>query len=100
MGFGVDEKGEKMSKSRGNLMDPIPIIKTYGADAFRFWSASECNLGYDFRCSEQKISVAKNLLSKLWNVARFISSFDTVSEKPTSLLQSDMWLLGELQKLI
>ncbi len=100
MGFGVDEKGEKMSKSRGNVMDPIPIIKTYGADAFRFWSASECNLGYDFRCSEQKISVAKNFLSKLWNVARFISSFDTVSEKPTSLAQSDMWLLGELQKLI
>lgn len=100
MGFGVDEKGEKMSKSRGNVMDPLPIINTYGADAFRFWSASECNLGYDFRCSEQKISVAKNFLSKLWNVARFISSFDSLSEKPTTLAPSDMWLLGELQKLV
>jgi valyl-tRNA synthetase len=100
MGFGVDERGEKMSKSRGNVMDPIPIINTYGADAFRFWSASECNLGYDFRCSEQKISVAKNFLSKLWNVARFISSFDRVSEKPTTLAPSDMWVLGELQKLV
>lgn len=100
MGFGVDEKGEKMSKSRGNVMDPIPIINTYGADAFRFWSASECNLGYDFRCSEQKIAVAKNFLSKLWNVARFISSFDSVSEKPTTLAPSDMWLMGELQKLV
>jgi len=100
MGFGVDERGEKMSKSRGNVMDPIPIINTYGADAFRFWSASECNLGYDFRCSEQKISVAKNFMSKLWNVARFISSFDSVSEKPTTLAPSDMWLLGELQKLV
>jgi valyl-tRNA synthetase len=100
MGFGVDERGEKMSKSRGNVMDPLPIINTYGADAFRFWSASECNLGYDFRCSEQKISLAKNFLSKLWNVARFISSFDSMSEKPTTLAPSDMWLLGELQKLV
>ena len=100
MGFGVDEKGEKMSKSKGNVMDPIPIINTYGADAFRFWSASECNLGYDFRCSEQKIAVAKSFLSKLWNVARFISSFDSVCEKPANLAPSDMWLLGELQKLV
>ncbi|MGH9974614.1 MAG: valine--tRNA ligase [Nitrososphaeraceae archaeon] len=100
MGFGVDEKGEKMSKSRGNVMDPLPVINTYGADAFRFWSASECNLGYDFRCSEQKIAVAKNFLSKLWNVARFISSFDSVFEKPRTLSPSDMWLLGELQKLV
>lgn len=100
MGFGVDERGEKMSKSRGNVMDPIPIINTYGADAFRYWSASECNLGYDFRCSEQKISVAKNFLSKLWNVARFISSFESVPEKPTTLAPSDMWLLGELHKLV
>ena len=100
MGFGVDERGEKMSKSRGNVMDPSPIINTYGADAFRFWSASECNLGYDFRCSEQKISIAKNFLSKLWNVARFISTFDSLTEKPTALAPSDMWLLGELQKLV
>ena len=100
MGFGVDERGEKMSKSRGNVMDPIPIINTYGADAFRFWSASECNLGYDFRCSEQKIAVAKNFLSKLWNVARFISSFNNVPEKPTTLVPTDMWLMGELQKLV
>lgn len=100
MGFGVDERGEKMSKSRGNVMDPSPIINTFGADAFRFWSASECNLGYDFRCSEQKISIAKNFLSKLWNVARFISTFDNLTEKPTALAPSDMWLLGELQKLV
>lgn len=100
MGFGVDERGEKMSKSKGNVMDPIPIIQTYGADALRFWSASECNLGYDFRCSEQKISVAKSFLSKLWNVARFISTFDNVFDKPANLSPSDKWMLGELHRLV
>ncbi len=45
MGYGVDEKGEKMSKSKGNVIDPFPIIHHYGADAFRFWSASEGSLG-------------------------------------------------------
>ena len=55
MGYGLDEKGMKMSKSKGNALDPLPIIEKFGADTFRFWSASEVNHGYDFRCSEQKI---------------------------------------------
>jgi valyl-tRNA synthetase len=59
MGYGVDEKGEKMSKSKGNVIDPFPVIQKYGADTFRFWSASEANLGYDFRCSEQDCRRAK-----------------------------------------
>ncbi len=49
-----------MSKSKGNVIDPFPVIQKYGADTFRFWSASEANLGYDFRCSEQRIAGAKN----------------------------------------
>ena len=83
MGYGIDEKGEKMSKSKGNVIDPFPIINKYGADAFRFWSASEANLGYDFRCSEHRIVGAQKFLSKLWNIARFISSFDPISNTPT-----------------
>ena len=55
MGYGLDEKGLKMSKSKGNALDPMPIIEKFGADTFRFWSASEVNHGNDFRCSEQKI---------------------------------------------
>jgi len=43
MGYGLDEKGLKMSKSKGNALDPLPIIEKFGADTFRFWSASECN---------------------------------------------------------
>ncbi|HEX2013590.1 MAG TPA: class I tRNA ligase family protein, partial [Nitrososphaera sp.] len=99
MGYGVDEKGEKMSKSKGNVIDPFPVIQKYGADTFRFWSASEANLGYDFRCSEQRISGAQKFLSKLWNVGRFLSSFEVVSEKPAQLEASDRWILAELAKL-
>ena len=55
MGYGVDEHGEKMSKSKGNAIDPIPILEKNGADMFRLWAASEVNLGSDFRVSEVKI---------------------------------------------
>jgi valyl-tRNA synthetase len=100
MGYGVDEKGEKMSKSKGNVIDPFPIIQKYGADTFRFWAASEANLGYDFRCSEQRIAAAQKFLSKLWNVGRFLSSFDVVKDEPQKLEASDEWILAELSRLV
>ena len=100
MGYGVDEKGEKMSKSKGNVIDPFPIIHHYGADAFRFWSASEGSLGHDFRCSEQRIAGSKNFLSKLWNIGRFISSFDILPETPAQLFATDKWIISELSILI
>ena len=99
MGYGVDEKGEKMSKSKGNVIDPFPVIQKYGADTFRFWSASEANLGYDFRCSEQRIAGSQKFLSKLWNLGRFLSSFELVAEKPV-LDASDKWMLAELARLV
>jgi valyl-tRNA synthetase len=100
MGYGVDEKGEKMSKSKGNVIDPLPLINRYGADAFRFWSASETNVGYDFRCSELKIQGAQKFLSKLWNIGRFISNFEVIEEnnKPHELNSTDKWILAELSK--
>lgn len=99
MGYGVDEKGEKMSKSKGNVIDPLPLVTKYGADTFRFWSAIEARLGQDFRCSEQKIAEAQKFLTKLWNVGRFVSMFDNV-EFPDEPAPSDKWILGELYQLI
>ncbi|CUR52505.1 Valine--tRNA ligase [Nitrosotalea devaniterrae] len=98
MGYGVDEHGAKMSKSKGNVVDPLPIIQKFGADTFRFWSASEINLGYDFRCSEQKIETTKKFLSKLWNVSRFLSGFPVIKSGNPS--PSDKWILSELDKVI
>jgi len=98
MGYGVDEHGTKMSKSKGNVVDPLPVIQKFGADAFRFWSASEINLGYDFRCSEQKIESTKKFLSKLWNVSRFLSGFPVL--KTGKLSPTDKWILSELDKVV
>ena len=98
MGYGLDEKGMKMSKSKGNAIDPLPVIEKLGADTFRFWSASEINHGYDFRCNEQKIESTKKFLSKLWNVSRFLSSFPVIeSGKPSP---TDEWILSELNNLV
>jgi len=98
MGYGLDEKGMKMSKSKGNAIDPLPVIEKLGADTFRFWSASEINHGYDFRCNEQKIESTKKFLSKLWNVSRFLSSFPVIKSGTPNA--TDKWILGELNKLV
>jgi valyl-tRNA synthetase len=98
MGYGLDEKGMKMSKSKGNAIDPLPIIQKMGADTFRFWSASEINHGYDFRCNEQKIESTKKFLTKLWNVSRFLSSFPVIDSGTPSA--TDNWILSELDKLV
>ncbi len=98
MGYGLDEKGLKMSKSKGNALDPLPIIEKFGADTFRFWSASEVNHGSDFRCSEQKIDSTKKFLTKLWNVSRFLSSFPIIES--AELADTDKWIISELDKLV
>lgn len=108
MGYGLDEHGLKMSKSKGNAIDPLPVIQRLGADTFRFWNASEVNHGYDFRCGEQKIESAKKFLSKLWNVSRFLSTFEVPkniayasAERQAAVIQhTDRWILTELDALI
>jgi len=76
----------------------MPIIEKFGADTFRFWSASEVNHGNDFRCSEQKIESTKKFLTKLWNVSRFLSSFPIVES--AELADTDKWIISELDKLV
>jgi len=99
-GHGVDEHGEAMHKSKGNVVDPEPLIRKYGADAFRLWSCLEASLGSDIRFSEGRLAGAHRFLTKLWNIARFISSFPQVDGGEVELQPADRWILSELNKLI
>ena len=66
-----DEQGQKMSKSKGNVIDPLEVIDRYGADAFRFTLAVFAAMGRDVRLSEERIAGYRNFVNKLWNAARF-----------------------------
>ncbi|MEM4663530.1 MAG: valine--tRNA ligase [Desulfurococcaceae archaeon] len=79
-GMGLDEKGEAMHKSKGNVIDPEPFLEKYGADAFRYWAAASAKLGYDYRFSEAMIRTGLMFATKLWNLARYISAFPEPDE--------------------
>ncbi|MEW5760567.1 MAG: valine--tRNA ligase, partial [Candidatus Thermoplasmatota archaeon] len=95
----VDEKGRKLSKSLGNVIDPMEVIKIAGAEAFRLWCATEGNIEKtDLRCSIERIIAAGKTLNKLWNIAYFVSQFP--NPKEFSLLQLDKWIRNEINDLI
>ena len=80
----LDGKGRKMSKSAGNVIDPQEIMREDGAEALRFWAATEGDLSRgDFTCSKEKIKSEKKTLNKLLNVSRFVMMFEKPKTKPT-----------------
>jgi valyl-tRNA synthetase len=66
-----DERGQKMSKSKGNVIDPLAVIDEYGADALRFTLAAMAAQGRDIKLSSQRVEGYRNFATKLWNAARF-----------------------------
>ncbi len=97
----LDDAGHKMSKSKGNVVNPHKLLDQFGAEPFRMWVALEGNLDRtDFRCSPERIDGAGKTLTKLWNTCRFISMFEKPSAKPAHLDASDEWILGELNRLV
>jgi valyl-tRNA synthetase len=66
-----DEKGQKMSKSKGNVMDPLELVDEYGADALRFTLTAMAAMGRDIKLSTQRVAGYRNFGTKLWNAARF-----------------------------
>jgi valyl-tRNA synthetase len=66
-----DEHGQKMSKSKGNVIDPLVIVDEFGADAFRFTLVAFAAMGRDVRLSEDRIAGYRNFVNKLWNASRF-----------------------------
>ncbi len=97
-GLGLDSRGRAMHRTLGNIIEPWPLLRRHGADAVRFFVASETNPGDDFRISESKIGGSGKFLTKLWNIARFISTF----EEPSAgkLRATDEWILAELNRLV
>lgn len=83
-----DEEGRKMSKSKGNVIDPISIIDNYGTDAFRFTLAAFAAQGRDIKMSEKRVEGYRHFINKLWNAARFILM--NISAYPPSYFQFNM----------
>lgn len=98
-----DEKGQKMSKSKGNTIDPVKIIDKYGCDALRFTMTSLCTYGgQDIKMSEERFEYGRNFANKIWNASRFVlMNLDGVDNKDidfNNLTIADKWILDKLNK--
>ena len=99
-----DEQGAKMSKSKGNVIDPLDLVNKFGADALRFTLASMEAQGRDIKMSEKRVEGYRNFGTKLWNAARFCDMngcFDHVDANfnPANVtLAVNKWIIGEMVK--
>jgi valyl-tRNA synthetase len=108
-----DEEGQKMSKSKGNVIDPLDVMEQYGTDALRFTLASMASPGRDIKLSEGRIEGYRNFANKLWNAARFImmnlpeekngadesygnDATTKPTQKPAQKTAADLWIEARL----
>ncbi|HUV42811.1 MAG TPA: valine--tRNA ligase [Patescibacteria group bacterium] len=93
----VDEHGQKMSKSKGNVISPTDMIEEYGADALRMALTVGVSPGSDVVLSDNKVRAMRNFANKIWNASRFILSYKGEVKKDKKN-KDDLWILGELEK--
>ncbi len=96
--------GAKMSKSKGNVVDPLDLIHQYGADALRFFMAAMESQGRDIKMDEKRVEGYRNFATKLWNAARFcqsngISASASV-KAPQARLAANQWIIGEVASCV
>ncbi len=99
----VDDQGRKMSKSKGNMIDPLEIKETHGMDALRFTLARSATKGQSLRLSMGELDEARNFLNKIWNMARFVLTNTedlAVSAPPTRLAWEDKWIRSRLERTV
>jgi len=99
-----DAEGQKMSKSRGNVVDPLVVMDGYGTDALRFTLAALAAQGRDIRVAEERLEGSRNFANKLWNAARLVLA-NLDGYRPTSSRQgpptlADRWIMSRLQATI
>jgi valyl-tRNA synthetase len=99
-----DEKGQKMSKSKGNVIDPLNLIEQYGTDALRYTVAASAGPGRDIKLGAAKVETNRAFITKLWNAARFLE-MNGVQPNPdfdpgTAKLPLSRWILGATNKVI
>ncbi len=96
-----DAAGNKMSKSLGNVIDPIELVDKFGADAVRFTLTSMAAMGRDLKLSESRVAGYRNFTTKLWNAARFAELngvFEVDDRTPNATQTVNKWIIGELAK--
>ena len=98
-----DEQGQKMSKSKGNIIDPLEVLDSFGTDSFRFTLAVLAAQGRDIRLSQERIAGYRNFINKIWNAARF-SLMNLKDCKPPSvdtgnLSLADRWIMSRIGKV-
>src|SRR3954470_17876499 len=99
-----DSKGQKMSKSKGNTVDPLVLVDRYGADAMRFTLAAMESQGRDIKLDEKRVEGYRNFATKLWNAARFCQSngigASAALEPPAATLPVNKWIVGETVRTV
>ncbi len=99
-----DEKGQKMSKSKGNVIDPLDLINNYGADALRFTLAAMAAQGRDIKLSSSRVEGYRNFATKLWNAARFAEINNCVPQPDfdpaTAKVTLNRWIAGESERTL
>lgn len=98
-----DEKGQKMSKSKGNVIDPLILMDKYGSDALRFTLAALAVPGRDIKLGESRVEGYRNFCTKIWNAARFLEmqgcEFDSVFIPNTDIHPINQWMVSHIQNL-
>ena len=96
-----DEKGQKMSKSKGNIIDPLVLLDKYGADTLRFTLTALLNPGRDVKLAEERVKGYKSFTNKIWNAANFLNindvKFIDQIDTETINLDSSKWILKEFE---
>ena len=100
-----DAEGQKMSKSRGNVVDPLVVIEKFGTDSFRFTLAAFAAQGRDVRLSEERLAGYRNFANKIWNASRFTLSHlqEYAPDKPIrqeARTLADRWILSRVNRAI